>query len=838
MRLSQKQIFLLIGAAIVTLTVVAYEPIRHNDFVNYDDDKYITKNPEVTGGITWQSVTWAFTKFHSSNWHPLTWLSHMLDCEIYGLNPVGHHITNVLIHTVNSILLFWLLTRITGAIWASGFAAAVFALHPVHVESVAWAAERKDVLSGLFWILTILAYVRYTERLDFKRYAVVLLTFVLGLLSKPMIVTLPFVLVLLDYWPLERVEWGHNGIHSASSKEILGHKVTVGRLIVEKIPLLALSAISSVVTIISQRSGGAIVELEKVPVYYRIANAFISYINYIYKTIWPSRLAVIYPHFQINIPIAKTLLCVLVFVIATVIIIRGHRRKYLTVGWLWYVGTLVPVIGLVQVGSQAMANRYMYIPMAGLLIIICWAVKDLIANRPRLRIVTVISAAIVLLSTTMLTRMQVSRWQNSLTLFDYTLKSTENNFMAENNYGKALYDAGRFDDAELHLNNSIRIYPSCFDTRVNLGKTLITLGKLKEAEECFNELLTRYKNSPAAYYYLGLAYSYQGKFNDAIKCFNKVTSTDPDYENAQKRTGIAMLATGRINEASECFAKLLRKNDNSAEINYNMALAESLQQKYDDTIRHLKRVLVLDPNYPGARYRMGLALIATNKPNEAIACFNDVLRQNRNSAEVHYNLAIALGMQKKYDEAMKYLNKAMELDPNNSDIHNKMGMALLATGRPGEAIIHFKYVLQTNKIQSEVYENLGSAYIQVGKYDLAIQNLTKAIELKPNNISLLNNLAWVLATVNDVSIQNANKAIEYAQLACELTGNKEAGPLDTLGAAYAAAGKFEEAKTIAAQALNIAKTSGQVKLAGEIENRIKLYEAGQPYRQTQKEDDR
>ena len=375
------------SAAIVIATLVAYEPIRHNDFVNYDDDKYITKNPEVMGGITRQSLEQAFTKSHYYMWHPLTTISNMLDYEFFGLNPIGHHLVSVAIHIVNALLLFWILKNITGTMWAGAFVAAVFALHPVQVESVAWAAERKTVLSGLFWLLTVAAYVRYTRQPGFLRYLLVLLIFGLCIMTKPVVVTLPFAMLLLDYWPLERIRWRktEDRKQKTQDKGQYSGGFSTGRLILEKIPLLAMSVFLSVMTLISQKQGGGVPALDMIPLDYRVANMFLSYIRYIGKLIWPSGLAVYYSYPFVTLSDFWAVTCAILFIVLTIVIVCsiGRRKKYAVVGWLWYVGTLVPMIGLVQSGEQAMANRYMYISMLGLLIIIACAAKDFVASRPQ-----------------------------------------------------------------------------------------------------------------------------------------------------------------------------------------------------------------------------------------------------------------------------------------------------------------------------------------------------------------------------------------------------------------------------------------------------------------------
>jgi tetratricopeptide (TPR) repeat protein len=756
MRFSQKQIILLISAALVITTLIAYEPIRHNGFVNYDDNKYITENPSITGGLSWQSLGQAFTQPHFFMWHPLTTISHMLDYQLFGLNPLGHHLISLLIHIVNTLLLFWILKNTTGTIWASAFVAAVFALHPIQVESVAWAAERKTVLSGLFWMLTMAAYIHYAKRPGAGRYFLVLLMFGLCIMTKPTVVALPLALLLLDYWPLDRIRWGQQAKTKSNQK-------SAGWLIAEKIPLLAMSAFLAVITYITQKSGGVIETLGTIPLNYRIANMFLSYIAYIGKMLWPSGLAICYPHQLATLSSAPVVMCAMLFIALTVLsIYTGRRKKYAAVGWLWYVGTLVPMIGLVQAGEQAMANRYMYISMLGLLIIITCAANDFIAGRLRLKIVAAILAMVLLSVLIILTRIQVGHWQNSITLYDYALKVTQNNALVENNYGiTLLIEEGRLNEAEQHFKNAIRIRPTYEDARNNLGRVLLMQGKTDEAIACFNELLRQNENFTQAQYYLAMALGSQGKYNDAIKHFAMVPNSNPKY--------------------------------------------------------------------PDARYRMGLALMTTNRFNEAITCFYDSLRQNGDSADIHYNLAIALGTQKKYDEAIEHLSKVLQLNPMYPGAHNKIGLALQSAGRLDEAIKYLNEGLKINR-DPETYANLGSAYIQAGRYDLAVENLTKALELKPYRIDVLNKLAWLYAVVDDTSIHNVQKAVEFAQRGCELTGYKDPVLLDTLAIAYAAAGRFDEAKATAEKALNIAKETGRDKLVVAIQERLTLYEAGQPYR--------
>jgi len=382
---SNKYWSLYICLALVLATFIAYEPMRHNGFVNYDDDVYVTENRNVNRGITAESVFWAFTNPHRSMWHPLTSLSHMLDCQLFGLVPFWHHLTSLLFHIAGTLLLFWILKRMTGAVWLSAFVAAVFALHPLNVESVAWVAERKSVLSSFFWMLTIAAYLRYAERPGIDRYLLVVLVFCLALMAKPMVVTLPFALLLLDYWPLGRFQWGRQSREESSmqseSAKVSYRNSPSWRLVVEKIPLFILSAVLSVITFIAQKSGGAVMWTDSLPLNFRIPNALVSYLTYIGKMFWPSRLAVFYPHPRGTVSIWLAVVVALLLLALSIWVIRSARsRRYLLVGWLWYLGTLVPVVGLVQAGGQARADRYMYLPMIGLLIIITWGLCELAAK--------------------------------------------------------------------------------------------------------------------------------------------------------------------------------------------------------------------------------------------------------------------------------------------------------------------------------------------------------------------------------------------------------------------------------------------------------------------------
>jgi tetratricopeptide (TPR) repeat protein len=581
-----KKYVLLIYAGLVLATVVAYEQLYNNDFVDYDDDMYVTENPHVKSGITGESIWWAFTTGHAYNWHPLTWLSHMLDWQLFGNRPGWHHLTNLLLHIINALLLFSVLKRMTGALWASGFVAAAFSLHPLHVESVAWIAERKDVLSTSFWLLTMAAYVWYVRRPGLGRYLLTVLCFALGLMAKPMLVTLPFVLLLLDYWPLGRLQFERATKdaepHGRKSANIGSQWQAFRRLVWEKVPLIALAAISSIVTFCVQRSGGTVVQTGTLSLEVRIANALVSYLRYMKKMIYPNRLAVFYPYHSLSLLLA--IVCFVILVMVTVgVIYLGRRRAYLPVGWFWYVGTLVPVIGIVQVGSQSMADRYTYVPLIGLFIIIAWGASDILARWRYQKIVLGICSAVVLTGLLISTRSQVRHWQNSFTLFEHTLAVTEDNSITHNHYGAFLLEQGRFEKALAQFDEALRISPGFHEARKNKGSALLDMDKFDEAIATFNELLRAAPDWPNAHYWLGVAYGRKGTYKQAIKPFKEALRLKPDWPEAYNDLALVYLLLGNYELAIENYKQALRLRPDYPQAINNLKIAIAKQRQLSET---------------------------------------------------------------------------------------------------------------------------------------------------------------------------------------------------------------------------------------------------------------
>ena len=564
-------------------TVAVFWQVRNYEFIILDDGKYVTENSHVQDGLTWESLVWAFTTTHANFWHPLTWISHMLDCQLYGLDPGGHHFTNLLIHIANTLLLFLVLERMTGAIWPSAFVAAMFALHPLHVESVAWVAERKDVLSTFFCVLTMGSYVRYVERPRVSRYMLVLLLFAFGLMAKPMLVTLPFVLLLLDYWPLGRFQFGKPSHDIRAQAQKSGRpnnqRSSFFRLVLEKLPFFALAAVSCIVAFLAQEYGGALRVLSLFPIEVRIANAVISYASYIGKTIWPLHLAVFYPH-PGTLPMWRIAgACLLLVCISVPVIRAAHRAPYLTIGWLWYLGTLVPVIGLVQVGDHAMADRYTYVPLIGLFIMIAWGSRDILKGWRYRKIVLPISTGVLLCASMISTGLQVRHWQNSTTLFEHALDVTADNSMAHTNLGVVLAGQEKLDEAIAHYSQALRIKPDHLEARINMGAALAAQDKLDEAIAHYSSALHIKPNFAGAHYNLGNALAAQGKIADAIAHFQEALRIEPNDAEVNNNLGIALAKQGKTEEAITHFQEALRIKPDYTLARHNLEVALTVQRK-------------------------------------------------------------------------------------------------------------------------------------------------------------------------------------------------------------------------------------------------------------------
>ena len=554
---------------LVVVVLIAYGTVWHFDFVNIDDDFYVTENAQIQQGLSLDSVLWAMTTIEEANWHPLTWLSHMMDVQLFGLNPGGHHLTNLLLHIANVLLLFGVLQQMTGAVWLSALVAALFALHPLNVESVAWVAQRKTVLSTMFWLLTVLAYVRYVKKPNWGRYLGMMGIFVLGLMAKPMLVTLPCVLLLLDYWPLKRL--------GKDSKEFWER---LPRLAAEKLPLLIPVAAISVVTIEAQSQAGAISTWEWLPLGTRVANAVAAYGLYLKKMLWPMDLAVFYPHPGNSLEVWPVALAALLLVILSLgVWWQGRRSRYLVVGWFWYLGTLLPVSGLIQVGGQAMADRYAYVPLMGLFIILVWGTVEL-AQTLHLSRKWLMGASLCLLIVMMgLVRLQLNHWRNSFTLFQHALESTQDNPMAHSNLGIAFLDKNDLDEAIGHFYKALEIQPTHAGVHTNLSIALRRKGMLDQALEHSIRSVQINPDIAEAHNNLGISLFQKRSVEEALQEFRKALELKPDYTACYYNLGVVLEDQNRTEEAAESFRQVLRLDPEHSQANQRLALLSERRQE-------------------------------------------------------------------------------------------------------------------------------------------------------------------------------------------------------------------------------------------------------------------
>lgn len=599
-----------LGAILTLVTVLVYLPSRHDAFVNYDDPVYVTDNPVVQHGLTWPGVKWAFTTTTSCNWHPITWLSLMLDRQLFGPNPEGYHLTGILFHSLNVALVFGLLWRLTGATWRSMWVAAFFAVHPLHVESVAWVAERKDVLSAFFGLLTLLAYAQYAKDSEVRclrskvYYGLALFFFALGLMSKAMLVTWPFVMLLLDYWPLERFTSG--GLQTANRRG--SHVSRHVLLVIEKIPFLVLAAAVSYVAFVAQKMGGAVVALNKLPFEARFENALVSYCSYLGKLVWPTNLAVFYPY-PGHWPPAQVLLAGLLLIgVSALLLAKRRQYPFLMMGWLWFCGTLVPVIGLVQVGIQAMADRYTYIPSIGVFIMAIWGAYEFSRRRPRAMIAFSALGSVAIIACAGLAREQLRYWHNSETLFEHALAVTKNNYVAHSALGAALYDKNQTDAAIRQYEEAIQLNPGYF--RAHFG--------------------------------LAVALDKKGRIDAAIRQYQETLQLHPDFTKAHNELGVVLFSKGQIDAAILQYREALRLNPDNAPAYYNLGIALAANSRFEDAVANYRQSLRINPNHADTFVHLGMALDQLGRPSEAVAQYRQALRLNPRLPIALNNLAWTL----------------------------------------------------------------------------------------------------------------------------------------------------------------------------------------------------
>ena len=676
-----------LAAGLVVLTWAAFSGVLHNSFVNYDDDVYVTGNAHVLDGLDGKSVSWAFTTFDAANWHPITWLSHMLDVQVFGLDAGRHHLVSLLLHAANAVLLFLVLLRMTGAHWRSAFVAGLFAVHPLHVESVAWIAERKDLLSTLFWLLTVAAWLRFVPSKTAAAYALVLALFALGLMAKPMLVTLPLTLMLMDVWPLKRAM-----------------RPTLWQ---EKVPLFAMSAASAIITFVAQRSGGAMRSLSGLAFFARAGNAAESYVWYLAKTVWPTSLACFYPHpgtIRLGPAIGASLLIVGVTALAARL---RNRAPYLAFGWAWYLVTLVPVIGLVQVGAQAAADRYTYVPLVGPFVAVAWGLAELVEAHPPVRLAVAGLCAACVAALVPVTRTSVGYWHDNVSLFTRALAVTSNNGLAHNNLGLALAGQGLTDQAIAHYREALWIHPDYVEARSNLGAALHQLGRDAEAAEELKAALAIDPKSVEAQVNLGNAMAGIGRPDEAIERYREALRLRPGNAEAQRNLGVMLDRIGRHDEAILELERAvrLRPGDPSARLGYGNALAAA--GRTDEALAQMDAALRLQPDFPAALNALGIVLAEHGRTAEAIERYEQALRAKPDYAEAANNLGLALAALNRLPEAIDRFQQAVRINPGFAQAHNNLGVSLARANRVPEALGHFREAVRIDPGLDQARTNLG-----------------------------------------------------------------------------------------------------------------------------------
>jgi tetratricopeptide (TPR) repeat protein len=743
-------------------------------FLNFDDNLYVYENPLVEGGLSLKGFGWVFTHPDCALYHPLTMLSLMADYQLHGLHAGGYHFTNVLLHTASVILLFLILRQMTGALWRNAFVAAAFAIHPLRVESVAWVTERKDVLGGFFFMLTLAAYIYYVRKPNsLGRYLMVAVAFVLALLSKPTVVTLPFVLLLLDYWPLQRV---------ASTK----------RLILEKIPLLALAAGACAMTVLA--AGKWITPNAYVSVASRIGNALVSYVIYLRQMVWPEGLAVPYPYPQNGLPPWEVVLAGALLAGLSAIAWGWRRtRPWLLIGWLWYLGMLTPMLGVVQVGAFAHADRNTYLPQIGIYVALTWLVAEW--RMSRTAIGSLMASVLVVLM--VCAWQQTAYWKDSETLWRHSLACTADNELAHANLGSALFQKGQLDEALTQFQCALQVNSNSMEPQFSLATALLQKGKV----------------------------------DDAIYHFLCALHVNPNYAEAHDGLGTALLRKGKVEEATSHIQKALQINPDYAPAHYNLGDILLKKGKTDEAAAQFQRALQINPGYLPAHYNLGNILFARGSVDEAIAHYQQALQINPNYTEANVNLGNALLQKGAVDEAILHYQHALKTDPNCAPAHANLGGVLLQKGKLDEAIVHLQKALQIKPGLAEAHASLGDALRQKGREGEAISQFQQALQLAPDDPEVQNSLAWLLATAPEASLRNGDKAVHLAQRANQLAGGRNPVVLRTLAAAYAETGRFSDAQRSVQKAIELVQAAGRQDLAGQLNIELKRYEAGLPFHQ-------
>lgn len=734
---------------IISSILIVYNQVGNFDFTIIDDNVYVYENNHVISGFSKENIKWAFS-FSSDKtyWHPLSWFSHMFDCQLFGLDAGKHHIVNVCFHILNSILLFVVMKMMTGARWRSAFVALLFALHPLAVDSVAWIAERKNLLSSFFWMLTMISYVHYTRSPKFTRYLFTLTIFVLGLLAKPMLVTLPCVFFLLDYWPLRRVDL-KSALPTGEYPQ-----VTFSRLIYEKIPFLVFSLSIIGVSMFSLEKHNAVISNDSVSMVLRLSNALVSYVIYLKKMLLPLNLAIFYP-FPKTLPVWQITGATLLLLFITLVAIRLLKRMpYIAVGWFWFLGTLVPVIGLVQGGLwPALADRWAYIPLVGIYLAFTWGMVELCKNLKLNKFFLILPASILLIIFAIVSRNQLNYWKDDVSLFKHTQNVTSSN--ETNNYfiGLAYSKQEKYDLAIDHFTEVLRLKPGYWDCHIAIGFALTKIGNQSQAYNHFAEALRLKPDSFDAHYNIAVVFFEKGDIENAVKHYLAGLRLKPYSEKALVNLGNIYLANGKTTKARDCFNKALKIKPSSVNSHYNLGIILAEQGNINAAIKKYEETLRLDPNFVEAHYSMGNALVTIGKMEEAINHFSRVLKIDPDFEQAHNILGACLAKQGKTDQAIKHYESALKLKPDYAEAHNNLAVALYNNRQIQSSMFHFREALRIRPDYQSAYNNLVAISNSPMMLNVKnnIKNLKAALEQSPKNHALIYNIGLMYSKLGDYS---------------------------------------------------------------------------------------
>ena len=765
MKISDSNQARIVGISLLLLIIFCYWSIYQAEFINFDDFLYVTNNDYVKDGFSIKSIYWAFTSFDLANWHPVTMMSHMLDYQLFGMNAAGHHLMSVLFHAGNTLLIFLAFRIMTGSLWRSAILAFLFALHPLHVESVAWISERKDVLSTFFMLLSLLAYIAYTKNKAVATYLIAFFLFFMALMSKPMIVTFPFLLLLMDYWPLGRFNGDH--LKHCRAPE---NRERLWRLVLEKIPFFIMSLIISIVTYIAQSHAGAVSSLKAMPLTFRVENAANSVVLYLVQMLFPVKLAVFYPMVG-NIPLWQTICSAFFIILVTYLAWRFRlRHPFFPVGWLWYLGTLIPVIGLVQVGMQSMADRYTYIPLIGIFIILIWLFPDMTRKGKTAALLGGLALCFLAILLVATTRKQVDTWKNTMSVFSRADAATEGNILAKlqtaghnaqmgnkdeakaqfreilnlqptnitalHNYGIFLINYDDYDEGVKYLREALRLQPTSITVHNSLAQALWQKGNAEEAEKLLTSSVALKPENPDTHTYLAIVISSnKERYPEAIKHYREAIRIKPNHHRAILGLSITLRRNGQIQEADRYFQQVLKENPYVIAENCFMVGANFAEQnKIEEAIEQFQEGLKILPKNEGARLLLASLYQRKGDKDKAMAQYGDIIKINPKSAAAYIGKGVVTAELGRTEEAVNYFMEAIRIDPENSTALNNVGLVAFRQDRLEEAMNYFRKALKSSPRNVEVLYNMGLTLEKMGKTGEAILQLERAIKIKPDDV--------------------------------------------------------------------------------------------------------